>query len=202
MAQTYDKIMYYATPEAYTMNKYGNYECYIAQTPIPDDKEVCIGACTKDTSKNIIMLIVVAKKGAETDCVKQHKGQTPKCYVSADTARKLQADDQAAVFVVFHELGHVVLGTTKRKKKDRNNNQHKIDALNQGIVDADELAADAFAAEYVGIEDSIKALEESRDSYFLSFQHKILPDKTMPAKAYQEMTLRIEALKNLLEKEP
>lgn len=44
------------------MNKYGNYECYIARTPITDDKEMCIGACTKDTSKNIIMLIVVAKK--------------------------------------------------------------------------------------------------------------------------------------------
>lgn len=51
------------------MKKYGNYKCYIAQTPISDDKEMCIGACTKDTSKNIIMLIVVAKKGAETDCV-------------------------------------------------------------------------------------------------------------------------------------
>ena len=44
------------------MKKYGNYKCYIAQTPISDDKEMCIGACTKDTSKNIIMLIVVAKK--------------------------------------------------------------------------------------------------------------------------------------------
>ena len=183
------------------MNKYGNYECYIARTPITNDKEMCIGACTKDTAANVIMLIIVAKKGAETDCVKQYKGQKPKCYVSADTARKLQADDQAAVFMVFHELGHVVLGTTKRKKKDRNNNQHKIDALNRGIVDPDELAADAFAAEYIGLEDSIKALEESRDAYFLSFQHKILPDKTMPAKAYQEMTLRIEALQKLLEKE-
>lgn len=157
------------------MRKYGNYECYISKTPIPDDKEVCIGACTKDTSKNIIMLIVVAKKGTETDCVKQYKGQTPKCYVSADTARKLQADDQAAVFMVFHELGHVVLGVSKRKKKDRNNNQHKIDSLNQGIVDPDELAADAFAAEYIGIEDSIKALEESRDSYFFK-----LPTQNCP----------------------
>lgn len=44
------------------MGKYGNYECYIVQTPISDDKEMCIGACTKDTAKNIIMLIVVAKK--------------------------------------------------------------------------------------------------------------------------------------------
>lgn len=183
------------------MNKYGNYECYIAQTPITDDTEVCIGACTKDTPKNIIMLIVVAKKGAETDCVQRYKGQTPKCYVSADTARKLQADDQAAVFMVFHELGHIVLGVSKRNKKDRNNKQHKIDALSQGIVDPDELAADAFASEYVGLEDSIKALEESRDSYFLSFQNKIVPDKTMPAIAYQEMSLRIEALKNLLKKE-
>ena len=184
------------------MNKYGNYECYIARTPITDDKEMCIGACTKDTSKNIIMLIVVAKKGAETDCVQRFKGRPPICYVSADTARKLQADDQAAVFMIFHELGHIVLGVSKRNKKDRNKKQHKIDALSQGIVDPDELAADAFAAEYVGLEDSIKALEESRDAYFLSFQHKILPDKTMPAKAYQEMSLRIEALKKLLEKEP
>lgn len=62
------------------MKKYGNYKCYIAQTPISDDKEMCIGACTKDTSKNIIMLIVVAKKGAETDCVQRFKGRTPKCY--------------------------------------------------------------------------------------------------------------------------
>lgn len=139
------------------------------------------------------------KKGAETDCVQRFKGQTPKCYVSADTARKLQADDQAAVFMIFHELGHIVLGVSKSNKKDRNNNQHKIDALNQGIVDPDELAADAFAAEYIGLEDSIKALEESRDTYFLSFQHKILPDKTMPAKAYQKMSLRIEALKALRE---
>lgn len=53
------------------MKKYGNYKCYIAQTPISDDKEMYIGACTKDTSKNIIMLIVVAKKGAETDCVQR-----------------------------------------------------------------------------------------------------------------------------------
>ena len=103
------------------MKKYGNYKCYIAQTPISDDKEMCIGACTKDTSKNIIMLIVVAKKGAETDCVQRFKGRTPKCYVSADTARKLQADDQAAVFMIFHELGHIVLGVSKRNKKDRNN---------------------------------------------------------------------------------
>lgn len=179
------------------MKKYGNYKCYIAQTPISDDKEMCIGACTKDTSKNIIMLIVVAKKGAETDCVQRFKGRTPKCYVSADTARKLQADDQTAGFMIFHELGHIVLGVSKRNKKDRNNKQHKISALNQGVVDPDELAADAFAAEYIGLEDSIKALEESRDAYFLSFQHKILPDKTMPAKAYQEMSLRIEALKTL-----
>lgn len=179
------------------MKKYGNYECYIAQTPISDNKEMCIGACVKDTAANVIMLIIVAKEGTETDCVKQYKGQKPKCYISADTARKLQADDQAAVFMIFHELGHVVLGITKRKKKDRNNKQHKIDALNQGIVDPDELAADAFAAEYIGLEDSIKALEESRDAYFLSFQHKILPDKTMPAKAYQEISLRIEALKAL-----
>lgn len=101
--------------------------------------------------------------------------------------------------MIFHELGHIVLGVSKRNKKDRNNKQHKISALNQGVVDPDELAADAFAAEYIGLEDSIKALEESRDTYFLSFQHKILPDKTMPAKAYQEMSLRIEALKALRE---
>lgn len=73
--------------------------------------------------------------------------------------------------------------------------------MTNGIVDPDELAADAFAAAYIGIEDSIKALEQERDSYFLSFQNKILPNKTMPAIAYQEMSLRIEALKKLLEKE-
>lgn len=148
------------------MNKYGNYECYIAQTPISDDKEMCIGACTKDTAANVIMLIIVAKKGAETDCVKQYKGQKPKCYVSADTARKLQADDQAAVFMIFHELGHVVIGTARNKKKTRNRDNHLLDGLTNGIVDPDELAADAFAAAYIGIEDSIKALEQERDSYF------------------------------------
>ena len=79
----------------------------------------------------------------------------------------------------------------------RNNSQHKLNGLDKGIVDPDELKADAFAAEYIGIDDSIKSLEESRDAYFLSFQHKILPDKTMPAKAYQEMNLRIEALRNI-----
>lgn len=183
------------------MEKYGNYDCYISQTPISDEKEMCIGACVKDTAANVIMLIVVAKRGNKTDYVQQYKSRTPVCYISADTARKLQVDDQAALFLIYHELGHVVIGTARNKKKTRNRDNHLLDGLTNGIVDPDELAADAFAAAYIGIEDSIKALEQERDSYFLSFQNKILPNKTMPAIAYQEMSLRIEALKKLLEKE-
>lgn len=183
------------------MEKCGNYDCYISPNPISDDKEMCIGACVKDTAANVIMLIVVAKRGNKTDHVQQYKSRTPVCYISADTARKLQVDDQAALFLIYHELGHVVIGTARNKKKTRNRDNHLLDGLTNGIVDPDELAADAFAAAYIGIEDSIKALEQERDSYFLSFQNKILPNKTMPAIAYQEMSLRIEALKKLLEKE-
>lgn len=189
--------------EATSLEKYGNYYCVLIPGPVTDETDTCIGGMVKDNNKNIVMLLTIPKRGSkaakEEIYVRHVKGKNTKpiCFISLDIAKRLQADDPTAFFMIYHELGHVVLGTSRNCKKCRNNSQHKLNGLDKGIVDPDELKADAFAAEYIGIDDSIKSLEESRDAYFLSFQHKILPDKTMPAKAYQEMNLRIEALRNI-----
>ena len=90
-------------------------------------------------------------------------------------------------------------GNSSRKSKKKE--KHSLEGLKTGKVDNKELLADAFAAEYVGFEDSIKALEETRDDIFMKLRSVVPFGDGYPSLVYNEFNNRIGALKELWGKE-
>nr|DAP87300.1 MAG TPA: hypothetical protein [Caudoviricetes sp.] len=99
---------------------------------------------------------------------------------------KLVTEKQGCLFMIFHEVGHIVLNhyqkyaaITKDRKK-----------LPPGTVISPEREADAFAAQLLGTDLAIKALQELWDSRSHAVESEITHKK-----ALKEIEARIQLLK-------
>lgn len=180
-----------------------------AVMPEPITKETegkVIGYCYKDVYNNPIMPIMVndtllIKSGNYYCMVIFEKGIEPLFVCTSEIARGLQRKDPSAEFALMHELGHCIMKGANNSRKSKKKEKHSIENLKEGKVDNKELLADAFAAKYVGYENSIKALEETRDNLFMRLRLSVSSEDNYPTLVYTEINNRIEALKTLYEKE-
>ena len=190
------------------MEMYGKYD-YLVKPDIEITRETegeIIGYCFKDVYNNPVMTIVVsdrilAHNGNYYCMVIYEKGQLPLFVCSWEIAKGLQESNPSAQFALMHELGHCVMRGSNSFRKSKKKDKHSIENLKVGKVENKELLADAFAAEYVGFENGIKALEETRDDLFMKLRLIVPPGDNYPILAYNEFTNRINALKELLNRE-
>ena len=99
---------------------------------------------------------------------------------------RLIAEKQECLFMIFHELGHIVLKHHQKYApimKDRKK-------LPSGTVIPPERESDAFAAQFLGTNLAIKALQELWDSR----SHAVEPEM-LHKKALKEIEARIQLLK-------
>ena len=190
------------------MEKYGKY-AYMVKPDIEITRKTegeTIGYCFKDIYNNPVMTILVSDRildfnGKYYCMVIYEKGQLPLFVCSWEIAKGLQENNPTAQFVLMHELGHCVMKGGNSSRKSKKKEKHSLEGLKTGKVDKKELLADAFAAEYVGFEDSIKALEETRDDIFIKLRNVVPFGDDYPILVYNEFNNRIEVLKELCNKE-
>ena len=189
------------------MEKYGKY-AYMVKPNIEITRKTegeIIGYCFKDVYNNPVMTILVSDRildfnGKYYCMVIYEKGKLPLFVCSWEIAKGLQENNPTAQFVLMHELGHCVMKGGNSSRKSKKKEKHSLEGLKAGKVQNKELLADAFAAEYVGFEDSIKALEETRDDIFMKLRSVVPFGDNYPTLVYNEFSNRIEALKELCKK--
>lgn len=103
-------------------------------------------------------------KGEEVDydlaCMGAAKdGSIPRIYLFPDLVLDLKAGSIEALFILFHELGHYVNGDLSGDYCSEDYDTQRVECVKDGKVSAKELAADAFAAKYIGRDKAIIGLE-------------------------------------------
>lgn len=94
-----------------------------------------------------------------------------------------------ARFTILHELGHYVHQDIQQQASMKAYDDRRIATVTTGSVIEEELRADAFAAGFLGIEKSKKALAELR----YCIQNIFDADDRNKQLALQELDLRIAA---------
>ena len=87
----------------------------------------------------------------------------PHIIISSDVYALLLNEDDDAVFTLLHETGHFVNGDLDQVCSFEEETNRRIQALEEGTVAADELAADDFAAQYMGPESALWGLQLRED---------------------------------------
>lgn len=87
----------------------------------------------------------------------------PHIIISSDVYALLLNEDDDAVFTLLHETGHFVNGDLDHVCSFEDETNRRIQALEEGTVAADELAADDFAAQYMGPESALWGLQLRED---------------------------------------
>ena len=95
-----------------------------------------------------------------------------------------------ARFTILHELGHYFHQDIQRQASMAEYDDRRVATVTAGNVIEEELRADAFAAGFLGIENSKKALAELRNC----IQNIFDADDHNKQLALQELDLRIAAL--------
>lgn len=119
--------------------------------------------------------------------------------VTKDFAAKLKARKKEALFVVYHELGHVCCGFTKKYHNQDEIRRARRNAIKKGEVMKDELNADAFAARYLGKKNALYGLKMQMDSRKKRDEEHGVSDTIISKLAIQEYINRISAIEKIID---
>lgn len=111
----------------------------------------------------------------------------------------LKSGDVLALLTVFHELGHYLHGHALRRTDNSDDKRKAL--IREGTVEPDELEADAFAAEYLGIDEVIAGLKKLRQYMIDRYQSEEWNPEDV-ALMDREIGIRIEKLEEAATGDP
>lgn len=121
-------------------------------------------------------------------------GTNPMVIMTSTAFTELKQGYRSARFFLMHELGHYCHGHLAQPPKLEDEFSKREAAINKDIVPKEELEADSFAAQYLGAENAIAALQEAmedRMAYDLMCGASADPISKLVHREYQ---LRIDAI--------
>ena len=90
-------------------------------------------------------------------------GTHPMVIMTSTAFTELKQGHLSVRFFLMHELGHYYHGHLVQPPKLEDVFSDREASMNKGIVPKEELEADSFAAQYLGAENAIEALQEAME---------------------------------------
>lgn len=151
---------------------------------------------------NVIMFIIISEKYLQNskmrECAVNYGTNTrkPAMFISLNFAKRLKEKNPTALFMLYHELGHIVLGHNKRQENLTNETitAQRIESVkNHTVIDV-ELQADAFATKICGKKNALKALKEIKNMRKMDDLMKGNANHPISLLALREYDYRIETI--------
>lgn len=129
-----------------------------------DRQEKEVGRIVEKSSHKIIALIILSD-----NYVRQRKMRSlfvtlldGKYYIFVTQKQfaKIQKRVKTDLFLLYHEVGHIYYDHLKDVRDVEVVKRERREKIKQGTVSENELEADAFAADMIGVDIAIKALEK------------------------------------------
>ena len=184
-------------------NKRGKYGLLLrSQDDTKFDEYIIIGEFRDMEQHKPILPIVVSDSEVKNARMRQMvvtlRRNQPVIFLETEFAKKLiSGRSKSNVFLLWHELGHLVLNHGKRYKNQEELRNARVNAIKSGTVCDIEREADAFAAQKVGVAAGIAALRKlQKERYEFDVEHhqEISQQAVL---AYNEFEYRINVLQDL-----
>lgn len=121
-------------------------------------------------------------------------GTYPMIVLSGKVFANIKRGVPTARFMLFHEIGHYCWGHLNNPPAVEDEFMKRQQLVEQGIPSEEEVAADSFAAEYLGAEYALLALQDSMEERFALDVMSGAFNEDISAVALREYQLRIDAL--------
>lgn len=121
-------------------------------------------------------------------------GTHPKIILDTDSFNGIKQGVIADRFLLFHEIGHYCCGHLTNPPELEAEFSKRIACLENDEVSADEVAADCFAAEYLGPEQVILVLQEAMGQRMTNDLFYGMAEDPISKMAIYEYQLRIDAV--------
>lgn len=133
---------------------------------------------------NVQSVYITAKKDGSDPCI----------ILSMETLVGIKRGCIADRFSLLHEVGHYVCGHLVDPPELEEENAMRERLLEENQVSQDEVDADAFAANYLGADAVVRALQESMERRMAADLVYGVEEEDISQKALLEYQLRIDAI--------
>ena len=121
-------------------------------------------------------------------------GSDPRVFLDSNTFDNIKRGDIAARFMLFHEMGHYCCGHLASPPDVQEESKRRKALISQGKVSEEEVEADRFAAEYLGPETVMEALQEAQENRFAFDLYNGTQNEECSILAVREFRLRMDAI--------
>ena len=123
-----------------------------------------------------------------------YDGSSPLIVLSTETFNGIKRGNINDRFLLLHEIGHYVCGHLAQCRSMENEFSYRKAALQHNTVTTEELEADRFAAEYLGPEFAVLALQNHMEQRMAYDIYSGTNSDSSSGSAIMEYQLRIDAL--------